>query len=155
MTTERFIKSVQDAILLAMKFHNDQMYGKYSYIHHCENVAHHTKEIHRKGLFDSLNLDKKTLITIAYLHDIQEDTDIPEEEILKFNPDVVAALKLLTKSKGRDYVYKDYIANIKQSPYARVVKIADTWSNLESSFKNGDSHRITKYTAQLAVLLAP
>ena len=65
-------------------------------------------------------------------HDLLEDTDATFEEILHYGgPEVLEAVKLLTKSK--DYVMEEYIANIKNNKIAREVKIADRLHNLLSA----------------------
>ena len=65
-------------------------------------------------------------------HDLLEDTDATVEEILHYGgPDVLEAVKLLTKSK--DYVMDEYITNIKNNKIAREVKIADRLHNLLSA----------------------
>ena len=66
----------------------------------------------------------------ALFHDLLEDTDATEEEILKLsNEQVLIAVKLLTKQKGYDM--KNYIEAIKNNPIAFVVKSADRLHNLE------------------------
>ena len=68
----------------------------------------------------------------ALFHDLLEDTDATENEILRFsNQDVLTAVKLLTKQKGYDM--KTYIDNIKNNPIAFAVKSADRLHNLTSA----------------------
>ncbi len=65
----------------------------------------------------------------ALFHDLLEDTNATEEEILRYgNPEVLEAVKLLTKVKGYDMA--EYIANIKANPIAFSVKAADRLHNL-------------------------
>lgn len=144
---------IELACKLAMKYHAGQMYGKYSYMLHLEEVAGHVKDIVRKGLFQCLGLDREALICLAYLHDIIEDTDCSFEEpakILEVEP--MKALYLLSKNMG-GCTYEEYVARIKANRYARIVKIADTWANLDNSWKDGNTKRIAKYTKQLNMLL--
>ena len=62
-------------------------------------------------------------------HDLLEDTDATEEEILALGgKDVLEAVKLLTKTEG--YVMSEYIQNIKANPIAFKVKAADRLHNL-------------------------
>ena len=69
----------------------------------------------------------------ALFHDLLEDTDATESEILEFsNQSVLSAVKLLTKQKGYDM--KTYIDGIKNNPIAFVVKSADRLHNLNSAF---------------------
>lgn len=66
-------------------------------------------------------------------HDLLEDTDATEEEILSYsNENVLEAVKLLTKTKG--YVMAEYIGAIKQNKIAFAVKNADRIHNLKSAF---------------------
>ena len=66
----------------------------------------------------------------ALFHDLLEDTDSTEEEILKFgNQQILEAVKLLTKKK--DYDMSEYIAAIKHNPIAFAVKAADRLHNLQ------------------------
>lgn len=62
-------------------------------------------------------------------HDLLEDTDASEEEILSFGGEnVLEAVKLLTKQKG--YVMAEYISGIRENPIALAVKGADRLHNL-------------------------
>ena len=66
----------------------------------------------------------------ALFHDLLEDTDATEEEILKYgNREILDAVKLLTKEKGYDM--SEYISAIKNNPIAFAVKAADRLHNLQ------------------------
>ena len=68
----------------------------------------------------------------ALFHDLLEDTDTTESEILRLsNQSVLTAVKLLTKKKGYDM--KKYIDGIKNNPIAFIVKSADRLHNLQSA----------------------
>ena len=65
----------------------------------------------------------------ALFHDLLEDTDATEEDILSYgNEDILFAVKLLTKQKG--YVMADYVAAIRKNAMAFAVKGADRLHNL-------------------------
>lgn len=65
----------------------------------------------------------------AFFHDLLEDTDATEDEILELGgPAVLEAVRALSKSKG--YVMADYVARIRSNDIARVVKAADRLHNL-------------------------
>ena len=77
----------------------------------------------------SQGFDESYQIT-ALFHDLLEDTDTTEEEILKYgSPEILEAVKLLTKKKGYDMA--EYINAIKQNPIAFAVKAADRLHNLQ------------------------
>ena len=66
----------------------------------------------------------------ALFHDLLEDTDATEKEILEYgNQDILVAVKLLTKEKG--YNMQKYIEGIKKNPIAFAVKGADRLHNLQ------------------------
>lgn len=68
----------------------------------------------------------------ALFHDLLEDTNTSEEEILAYgNQNVLTAVKLLTKEKGYDM--QKYIGDIKGNQIAFVVKSADRLHNLQSA----------------------
>jgi len=65
-------------------------------------------------------------------HDLLEDTDATEDEILQLGgPRVLTAVKLLTKEDG--YIMAEYIGNIKKNQLASAVKAADRLHNLRSA----------------------
>ena len=65
----------------------------------------------------------------ALFHDLLEDTNAKESEILKFgNEEILKAVKLLTKQKGYDMA--EYVAGIRQNEIAFAVKAADRLHNL-------------------------
>ena len=66
----------------------------------------------------------------ALFHDLLEDTDTTEEEILKYgNREILEAVNLLTKKKGYDMA--EYVSSIKQNSIAFAVKAADRLHNLQ------------------------
>lgn len=69
---------------------------------------------------------------VGLFHDLLEDTDCTEQEILEIsNEEILKAVKLLTKTDG--YVMDKYIENIKKNEMARVVKLADRLHNLKEA----------------------
>lgn len=70
----------------------------------------------------------------ALFHDLLEDTDATENEILALsNENVLEAVKLLTKQKG--YVMESYISAIRKNEMAFSVKGADRLHNLRCAFE--------------------
>jgi len=73
-------------------------------------------------------------------HDLLEDTDATESEILALsNNEVLTAVKLLTKTEG--YVMEEYIGAIKGNDIARVVKNADRLHNLKSALVTNEEFK--------------
>ena len=72
----------------------------------------------------------------ALFHDLLEDTDATEQDILFYgNQNVLTAVKLLTKEEG--YEMKNYIGGIKNNPIAFAVKGADRLHNLQCAVVAG------------------
>lgn len=79
-------------------------------------------------------------IITALFHDLLEDTDATENEILFLGGEkVLQAVKILTKTPG--YVMKDYVSAIKQNPVAYAVKGADRLNNVESATNTSDEFK--------------
>lgn len=114
-------QSLQLALEFAKAKHKGQMrIGGDDYITHPITVYEIVK---------SQGFDENYQIA-ALFHDLLEDTDATEEEILKYgNPEILKAVKLLTKEKGYDMA--EYISAIKQNPIAFAVKAADRLHNLQ------------------------
>ena len=116
-------EKISRAVQFATKKHNGQKrIGGEEYITHpitvCEMV---------KG--QGYGIDYQLT---ALFHDLLEDTDTTEEEILMFsNKKVLTAVKLLTKEKCYDI--KNYIERVKSNEIAFVVKCADRLHNLQSA----------------------
>lgn len=116
-------KRYEAALAFATKKHDGQYrIGGLPYITHPVAVA---KIVREKGG------DTDEVIT-ALFHDLLEDTDATEEEILSLgNERILRSVKLLTKTKG--YVMKDYVDAIRKDETAFLVKGADRLHNLRSA----------------------
>lgn len=127
MTDERLKKALE----YATEKHSGQFrVGGAEYITHpiavCEIVREHGK-----------NTDYQIA---ALFHDLLEDTDATEEEILSLsNREVLEAVKRLTKQKG--YVMEEYVAGIRENDIAFAVKAADRLHNLKCAFACGDDFK--------------
>jgi (p)ppGpp synthase/HD superfamily hydrolase len=76
----------------------------------------------------------------ALFHDLLEDTDATEEEILRYgNEKILTAVKLLTKSKG--YAMKEYVSAIKANEIAFAVKASDRLHNLQCALVTDDEFK--------------
>ncbi|MGN0814918.1 MAG: HD domain-containing protein [Candidatus Coproplasma sp.] len=120
MTEEERYKS---ALAFATEKHEGQFrIGGLAYITHPVEVARIVKE--KGGDSDA--------VIAALFHDLLEDTDATEEEIVRFgNERILKSVKLLTKQKG--YVMKDYVDGIRADQTAFLVKGADRLHNLRSA----------------------
>lgn len=113
-------RSIERALVYATEKHKGQTrIGGDDYITHPVEVCRIVKE---QGYGEDFQI-------AALFHDLLEDTDATEEEILEYgNPRILEAVKLLTKEPG--YVMAEYIAAIKKNEIAKVVKAADRLHNL-------------------------
>lgn len=100
---------------------------------------------------------KEDAIIVAILHDLLEDTDLKEEDLLKiFDENIVNAVKILTKDKEQSYV--NYCIEIKNSislssgQLAYWVKLADMKDHLSKTETLTDKLK-AKYLEGLAYLL--
>lgn len=105
--------------------------------------------------------------TVAYLHDIMEDLDYPEEKLREeFGDEITDAVVLLThKEKMDENGYLDYIRSLKASgnTLAIAVKIADLTNNSDytrlgasgpDELDAKDRKRWEKYQKSLEILKA-
>lgn len=70
---------------------------------------------------------------VAWLHDVVEDTDLTIQDIrlAGFGTVICESLQLLTHDKSVPYM--DYVRQIKKSPIAKAVKMADLRDNMDTS----------------------
>lgn len=87
---------------------------------------------------------------VAWLHDVLEDTDITDKNLLDkgIPEEVVEAVKALTKSK--EIPYNDYLENVRNNELARKVKVQDMLDNLSDK---PSKKQIIKYSKGFLVLL--
>ena len=73
--------------------------------------------------------EAEEVVLAGLFHDLLEDTDATELEILQLGgEEVLRAVKLLTKQKG--YTMSEYMQGILENPIAKAVKIADRTHNV-------------------------
>jgi (p)ppGpp synthase/HD superfamily hydrolase len=94
--------------------------------------------------------------TVAWLHDIFEDTDFSYEQLSVFFPiSIVEAVEALTKRKGESY--EDYLKRIAENPLAIKVKMADLEHNTDltrfDSPTETDKTRVQKYVERRNLLV--
>ncbi len=94
--------------------------------------------------------------TVAYLHDVLEDTIFTLDDLKKygFPIEVLSALTVLTKDKTISY--QKYIENVNKNKIAKKVKVADLLHNLDiSRIQNPskkDFERCEKYKSSILYL---
>ena len=93
---------------------------------------------------------------VALLHDVVEDTDYTLDDIAAagFGKEIVDAVALMTHED--DVPYLDYVANLKDNPIAREVKLADLAHNSDQSrlgeIDEETRRRLEKYEKAKALL---
>ena len=104
-------------------------------------------------------VDTKAEKTAALLHDLLEDSEVKEEDLLKlqFSPSIVKSVVLLTRTKEEEY--EEYIRRVAENPISRNVKLADLSDNqrkerLPVPLQMKDILRLEKYRAAEAYLKA-
>lgn len=137
-------KQPQKALHLAYLAHKGQKdRGGEDYIKHVVEVAN--------------NVSGLQATTVAYLHDILEDTDITEQDLryMGFEEDIIEAVVCITKTEGEDY--ESYIKRVKSNKFARIVKIQDLLHNMRLDRLNiilkKDIERNRKYLRALEILI--
>jgi (p)ppGpp synthase/HD superfamily hydrolase len=117
---------VEAAKKLAYQAHQNQTRkGGAPYITHPERVA---------GILAGRGFDDLT-VAAGWLHDVLEDTDTPESEILKINAELPAILKDVTENSLLPWAErkKDFTDNLRNaSGRAKAVACADRIDNLTS-----------------------
>lgn len=88
---------------------------------------------HPYRVFEYVGDDDEELACVAILHDVLEDTDTTEQELLSIFPDeVVEAVKIVTRDEKDNYEY--FIDSIRRSGNSNAihVKIGDIKDNLST-----------------------
>lgn len=137
---------------LAKRAHSGQFYGSEDYFsYHIIGVVEVLAYFESYQSLSSFN-QQKHYILAALGHDLLEDTDVTEVQLLemKFPEIVVNAIVCLTKLKGESI--ESYISRVKSNDIALEVKKADSMFNLLESYKTGEQRRINKYLNQLKML---
>lgn len=114
-----------DALDVAKEAHAGQFYvtvddPEEPYIYHIYRVAESVS---------TWTHGSKMHVSVAYLHDIVEDTEVNIEDIRsQFGDQIADAVQAITHDK--EETYNQYIVRVKKNPIARLVKIADIMDNL-------------------------
>lgn len=132
-TSVRYVKALEFA---REKHKNQYRIGGAEYITHPIGVAEIIRE---QGYSEDYQI-------AALFHDMFEDTDATEEEVLFYgNQAILDAVKAVTKPKN--YVMETYVDGIKENEMAYVVKAADRLHNLQSA-KATDNEFKRKYVVE-------
>lgn len=138
-----YTKMTKVALRLCFEAHKDQDdKSGMPYVFHPFHLAEQMK-------------DEDTTI-VALLHDVVEDTDTTFEDLAQmgFGEPVLEALRLLTHDP--EVPYMDYVAEIKQNPIAKAVKLADLKHNSDmtrlDTVTDWDKKRAQKYKAAIKLL---
>lgn len=133
---------------LARKLHKGQFRrdGKTPYIKHVESVAKRVQSY----VTDRRLAIHLTAQTVAWLHDIIEDTDMTAEGLadLGFARSTINSVVAITKVKGE--AYEDYLKRVKKDDCARQVKILDMIDNLADK---ATTKQMSKYAKAMQYLL--
>lgn len=107
---------------------------------------------HVEGVANSFAPGEQTMMMIAYLHDVLEDTSLTAQALLGLgiHPSVVEAVVAITKVEGEEYFA--YLARVKANAWATRVKIADILYNLSDT---PSRNQVKKYAKALKFLLEP
>lgn len=104
--------------------------GGNPYVIHCRSVGYGAQFVASTMLLLS-DEEVKICREVGYLHDILEDTDCPEEELISLgiSPKSIEIIKLLTHQKNEPY--DEYLDKILQNGLACIVKYADMSHNMQ------------------------
>ena len=93
--------------------------------------------------------------TIAYLHDVLEDTDVTVDALRKIFPNEIVDT-LITLTYRKDESYFEYIQRVSKSKLAKKVKVADLLHNLDITRikepTKQDYERLEKYKKSILYL---
>lgn len=145
-----FLKAYQ----IASEAHSGQTRrdGKTPYIKHIDAVIARVKERHETAVLlrDMTEDELYSLMAVAALHDVAEDTSVTAADLLAAGipQEVVDAVVVMTHPAGERYF--DYLIRVKANPLAAKVKVADMLSNLADS---PTDRQIVKYAKGLLFLV--
>jgi excisionase family DNA binding protein len=126
--------TLEDAIALALNYHRGQKSkaGR-PYILHSLRVM--------------LTQKNEPAMMVGVLHDVLERTEADEGALEGFPPEVIEAVRFLTRMKGEDYF--DYLDRLKGNELANAVKQAEITDNMDIDRipepTDKDLKRIEKY----------
>ena len=143
---KRDLTMMEEAREFAVRRHGDQKYGDHPYSVHLDAVARISKDY------------GDTAGTIAYLHDVVEDTDVTVSEIeLKFGKLVADCVAILTDEPGKNRkerkskTYAKMAAVSGETQIALIVKAADRLANMRSCVAANHQRLLSVYKKEHSV----
>ncbi|MEN9868380.1 MAG: hypothetical protein RL748_3970 [Pseudomonadota bacterium] len=131
---------IEKALEFAIKWHGDQKYGEHPYVYHLHQVA---QLLHDYG---------EIAQTVAYLHDVVEDTDVSLHEVQEeFGPYVASCVSILTDEPGatrqerKSKTYQKMAQVEGDLELALLVKAADRLANMKSCIRNNYQSLLETY----------
>lgn len=124
--------------------------GGHSYSDHLYAVADKAKVIASIYGYDRNSLEVNKVYLIGLLHDILEDTECTEQELIDAGctKEIIDIIKVVTR-KPEDKFYFDFIKRVSQNELATIVKLADLEHNMDitrlSKFGEYEMKRLKKY----------
>ena len=134
---------------MPLKAHGEQLYGEHPYSVHLDAVASIAEPY------------GPTATTIAYLHDVLEDTPATAEDIEKcFGPLVARGVGILTDEPGKNRKERkaktfEKIAAVEgPETVALIVKAADRLANMRACVADGNTRLLKLYRSEHATFRA-
>ena len=134
---------VARARAFALEAHGNQRYGEHPYAVHLDAVAELARPYGAGAE------------TVAYLHDVVEDTPVPRERVREaFGVLVADCVALVTDAPGANRAERKLHTNTKLAKVAGrlelalIVKAADRLANLRQSARGGRASKLEMYRAE-------
>lgn len=121
---------LRKSIKLALEKHGSQMYGVNPYIYHLMNVY---LEVYK---YES----NEEILSLAFLHDTVEDTNITKEELTEISKAMPEYVDLLTKKP-----FINYYNRCSKYYATAIVKIADRIVNVRECVEKENYKQFIKY----------
>jgi len=117
------------------------------------DLAGHPYTFHLERVADRVAFCGDDIIAVAWLHDIVEDTDVPQDLIDRFFPETVArAVEALTHRKGEPL--ESYWTRVHNNREAFIVKLhGDMPDNNDPTRRTLDTARINKIGTKYATAI--
>ncbi len=150
---EKYLK----ALNFAAKAHGEQKTPKgFPYLTHLSSVVMEVIHACLESKMEQEKTDKA--ITVAFLHDVLEDTDVSYDDIYtEFGIDIAEAVEALTKDKNlpKKEQMTDSINKLLAQPYEiQMIKLADRVTNLQEPPASWDSQKIFNYHKEAKFILS-